>query len=247
MIKPVYRIIIIILLLLSVWQALYFWQIAPNMRLKKVSITANFDISVDDILQILQLDYDSLMIPLNEKHLAEMLEAHPMIENATVQLGTWGRVCIDMLGINPSVAVQNNEGRHFFIDEQGYILETFDSTGLFPIFLMGAEFERIEDEQAFRLIAPMRPLLPQLEQIRKNDRTMHSLIAQIVAEEIGERRVWVVSFIGINGEAILDATFSLKKLKVAYHVLRLLEDQEETFNRIDLRTNEIVIMSKEKL
>jgi cell division septal protein FtsQ len=245
--KHLKRIIIVFLLLLSVWQVIYFWQIAPNMRLKKVFILANFDISVADILQILQIDYDTLMMSLNEKHLAERLEEHSMIESAEVQLGTWGHLRVQLEGRNPSMAVQNNEGRHFFVDSQGYILETHDSTGLFPIFLIGAEFERADDEQTFRLSASIRPLLSQLEQIRKVDRLLHSLIAQIVVHEIGERRVWMVSFIEVSGDAILDQTFNRQKLSVAYHVLRLLDEKGEKFRRIDLRTNEIVMISKENL
>lgn len=247
MMKRLYRIIIGVLVLLSVWQALYFWQIAPNMRLKKVAIAANFDISVVDVLQILQLDYESLMIVLNEKELVQKLEAHPMIESADVHLGTWGKMRVQVTGRNPSVAVLNNEGRHFFVDAQGYILETSETTGLFPIFLVGAEFASMDDNPTFRLIDSMRPLLQVLEQIRKNDRILHALIAQIAVYERGERRAWAISFIGVSGRAILNNTFSLQKLKVAYLVLKLLDEQDEPFKSIDLRSNEIVILNEEKL
>jgi POTRA domain, FtsQ-type len=221
-------------------ELLYFGIIAPRTILRKLVISANFDVLDSDIYNLAHLEPGMPIMQVDSKVVEQLLLEQSMIHEAKVVRGLWGRLYVELRGYNPAVALITTEGSVLFLDQEGYLFASQKKTGIFPPILSGASLES-DANQHLRLHSSLQPLLYALTRLKELDLDVHRSIAGIQAVSKDDNLLyWELSFIHLKTKAIFASYLKAEDIKLAILVLSILEEQGEFLGSVDFRTPEIV-------
>lgn len=233
-------IFILLLFFLLITEFIYFFMILPKTPLRKIIIHANFDVLDSDIYQLAHLNNQMLIMQIDPKEIAQLLEAEDMIEKARVKRGLWGHLHVTLLGYNPSLALITADGNIVFLDKNGYLFSSSKKTGIFPPILHGAILKS-DSNGNIRLDTSMFSLLSTLTKLKEIDYSAHATIAGIRAIiEPNNLLYWQTEFIGLQTKALFSNHLTVEDIQRSIIVLTVLEQAEKYLEEVDFRTHEIV-------
>ncbi len=226
--------------------------IVPNIVLKKISVDSEVSLSDSDILSIARIDAGEYFYNINVLEIKERLENYPEVRKASVEKIFPDKLKIYLFkreAVALSVLKIDEKSFPLVIDNNGIVFaggEDLDNWNL-PI-LTGIRFATVE--LGMELPDALKPLLEDLNTLKRDDPSLFNLLSEIKIEKRGEKGFDLILF--LNSYPIrarignkLDGSV-LKNIIMVFDVLKY-QLLSSKIGEVDFRTKEIVYRLREEV
>ncbi len=238
-------ILVLMLFFLLVLEVIGQLYILPNLLVRHVEITADFDIPRDRIVSIAELDKSMYFFNVNTSIIKSRIMEYPLVKDVTVRKYFPDKLKITIIGRRPiasSLAEINGKSIPVLVDENGVIFKLGASVDTFDIpVISGLVFKDLK--LGMSLPARILPLLKDLYELKRNNPELYGVISEIKVEPVNRTDYELVLFpVSYNIRVRLGNRIDGKTVKYALVILDLIKNEMHADNieEVDLRNDTMV-------
>lgn len=178
-------------------QLVFKIAVVPNIVLKRVKVDSDVDLSDSEILSIAGIDAGQYYYNIDADEIRKRLEDYPLVRKASVEkifpdklhLYLYGREAVAMAVLNV-----NEKSVPVAIDGDGVIFQSGQELADWDLpVITGVRFSSVE--LGARFPEALLPLLGDLKELKREDKTLYDLISEVRVEKRGEEGYDLVLFL----------------------------------------------------
>jgi cell division protein FtsQ len=243
--------VVLCLILFLIGELVFHFIVAPRLTVRNIVVRSDLPLSEEEILSIAGTEENAFYYKVDPLRIREALEQLPMVRRAVVKktfpdalhITLYGRIPLSILFFT----TPQGSSIPMAIDDQGVVFEIGSALSQWDLpVITGLEFKRLEVGTI--LPEKVRPILKDLERLRREDPGIFRLISELrlIPKPTGELEIllYPIQFpvrLRLSGE--LDPAV----LGNAVVILDLLAEQEllTRVRELDMRTGDVVYRMEE--
>jgi cell division protein FtsQ len=172
---------ILVLLLFSIGEMIFFFFISPNTFVQKIDIKSDLAIPNDEVVALAGISRNEYYFSINTQMIEERLKTHPMVKEAVVEKAFPDTIKVTLIGRTPllvSYTAAGGKTTPVVFDDEGILFELGDklSERNIPV-LSGVKLK--ETAQGAALPKILRPFLKDLGELKRKNNELYNLISEI--------------------------------------------------------------------